>query len=287
MTDFINDAVSILKFSFSWLKRPNLWLCFLGGVIGYALLNSFQSTAGMRLLYKGLSLLVAIILFVVVDYLVTRASMQLKGYKLIENSPMNFIRFLILGIYILIVAVFSLFELKFLAVAIASVVFLAIGFAMAATLGSGEIAFIAVVPLGLGALLALAYFVITIRNVMRLIQAQGNFLTGKGIRESTKLSWNTTPKMAGKIFIINLLVSLPLALISYAGGIIEFLLNLPGNSELAAAGAIIAAIFSGVMLISTTTAYAGFYEWVNKARPLRAGAKQAKIKEGKKARAKK
>ncbi len=265
MTDFINDAVSILKFSFSWLKG-GFWKFFLAILVTNFLIDI------IRLSHKSLPALGFLILALIYYSLLIKI-LRLKGYsKLRENSPGNFLKAILVRAIVIGASLISWFEKKFLPVLLLGILLSAVG----ASFGISMLLFIGLAVLAV-------YAVIVVRNYARLYPALGLFLQGKRVFDAPQLAWESTPRKAHKLIAFDAALLAVSWLLSLASVIVLAVspigVSVGGNS-IAGTQSIysplyylvvaVSALLSSIGLMVATFGYVAIYDWIyaGRVRPL-------------------
>ncbi len=270
---FSSDITDLIKFAFSWVKEKSYWTLYLIFAVLYFFMNLLDVTSFTKLFdfqTTGIIAAFAVVFFyiAVIMLLVYFALkllfkvMLLKFSKVREFNISTVLGLIAIGITELLAAVFSVFELKWLVLLVIGIVF-----AIGAVLSMSNT--ILAIALGIFAALPfVAYFVIVMRNSMRLFAATGLYLEGGKILESLSVSWNITCRKALKIFA---LVLVELAIV-YAFTLVELIPQLvAGLSDLPFSfvgipvrplSALISAIFSPALVIIQTFFFVGIYAWI-------------------------
>ncbi len=270
---FANDITDLIKFAFSWVNEKSYWTLYLIFAVLYFFISLFDVTSFTQLFdFQTTGIMIAfavVLLYLVVITLLVYFSlkllfkvMPLKFSKVREFSISTVLGLIAIGILELLAAVFSVFELKWLVLLV-----IGIAFAIGAVLSMSN----TILAIALGILAALPlflYFVIVMRNSMRLFAATGLYLEGGKILESLSVSWNMTCRKALKIFA---LVIVELAII-YAFTFVELVPQLLaglGDMMFSFVGipirplsALISAIFSPALVIIQTFFFVGIYAWI-------------------------
>ncbi|MFQ5406434.1 MAG: hypothetical protein ACE5DI_04740 [Candidatus Micrarchaeia archaeon] len=134
-------------------------------------------------------------------------SIEKQGFKTIPLNAGIVLRYILLSILVFFHAAFSWFDKKFLALLAASILFLLTG-----TLATLSIPALGIVLLSVGGLAGLTYFVIMIRNTIRLSMANFVFLRTNAINHALQESWRITSANALKIFGVEVLIGLVFAI---------------------------------------------------------------------------
>jgi len=140
-----------------------------------------------------------------------------KKYKPAPLDFGRFVKFLFYSLIESLAAVFCIYELKYLAVGIVSLILFILGGVLVIFASTNFIlGIIGALFLVLSVILALAYFVIIIYNSYRLMVSTVAFVaSGKGIFETLKMSWDMTKGNVLMIFLVMLVVGIIISSISF------------------------------------------------------------------------
>ncbi|MBI4406409.1 hypothetical protein HY571_00675 [Candidatus Micrarchaeota archaeon] len=270
---FGDVVLNVLRFAFSWLKDKEIWKFYavLAGLYfvfnffspnAFTSLFSFETTSIILSLLFLLVFLLGFVFIIYFSYKLLYVVLKRKFAKLREFGVKTFVYLVVLQILMALASIFSVYELKWLALLVAGIIFAGAAFVSASNL------FVAV-PLGIiAALLSFAYFVVMMRNFARLVAATGLFLEGRGLTESLWISWINTSNKALKILAISLIsaaisgviatIQSVASLFATVGDLVWSFLNLP----IQPLSAIIAGVFMPAGVIISTFIYVGLYEWL-------------------------
>ncbi len=263
----------IIRFAFSWLRDKEIWKFYaiLGGL--YFALNfispeafssvfSFQASGIILSLLLLVVLLLVFVFILYFSYSLLYVVLKRRFPKLREYGVKTFVYLVVLQILVSLASIFSVYELKWLALLVVGIILAGAAFVSASNL------FVAA-PLGvIAALLFFVYIVVMIRNAVRLTAASGLFLEGKGMRESMWLSWLATSNKAMKIFVVFLIsgaiggavttVQVVVELLASVGDLVWNFLGLP----IQPLSAIVIGIFAPAAVVIGTFFYVGIYAWL-------------------------
>ena len=273
---FFEDAKNVVEFSLSWTKDKRYWKYYAIFAVLYFVLNlfdgktfasafTFENGSGVILPFLVMFLVIAaFVLSLYFSYKLLCEIMSSRFSKVREFNVSTFIGLLINGVLGVLAALFSAFELKWLAL-------LAVGLVLAggaAFLLAGQNTILAIALGVLAGIALLGYGAILLRNFVRLSLSFGLYLQGSGIVESLKSSWGKTPGKALKIFGLFLVAGIVIWAIILAellpqlvAGIADSVISLAGI-PLKPFTAILAAIFSPAIVLIEQFAYVAIYELI-------------------------
>jgi len=169
------------------------------------------SVIGMFLGPFMLTITISSIILFILSYFIIKRSLELNGLKAVNFSVQRIIMLFILEIASCIVAVLSIFRLKWLAVGVAGAVLLIIGIVL--TILSPLIGILLLI---IGLILCVVYAVIVIINTIRLSLGGTAYIEEeRGIMDSLKISWDLTKANVLGIVIIFVVVSIIIGIISW------------------------------------------------------------------------
>jgi len=248
------DIGSILKFSFlgwikeKWVAKYVIALFLLSSVAGYyAILGMKDSFAPLINAGEGVSVELMIGLFSsyfvsvmalsfvigiitsVINYLLTAKALKMKKLGSVKISLVQWLRYLFSGIVVSFAALFSIYNLKMLWVAIAGVVlfiFSLVLFTVGSIMGGlGSLILILILIIGLISLilsliLFVVYFVVVAYNSIRFsFTSIAIVQNGKGFGESLKASWDATNGKVLSVFLALLVVVIIVMILSWVSSI--------------------------------------------------------------------
>ncbi len=281
----IETIRDIVNFSFSWMKDKEMQKLYLGLLVAYFALSLFTITKEDPLAFLNfeaigtfgiVALFVMIVAFIASLYFsfkVLFKTMNLKFSKLRSFNLESVVMLIVLQILTFFAGLFSVFELKWLALLGAAILFgIAGAFSpMLITAGSSSafpVGLLGAVLLVLSAICAVAYFVIIMRNAVRLSPAAGLYLQGKGLTASLSESWKTTPGKALKIFAIFLVSGVIVMVLTGVELLISAIFTLiEGEWVISEIGvrpfsAFLSALLSAFSAIFQTFTYVGMLVWL-------------------------
>lgn len=268
---FFEDVKSIVNYSLTWL-RGGYWNLY--GIFAaiYFMINLVDTRALAESGGVGVALSVLIGLVVLVVYLVLiyfsykalYAAMSTKYSKLRKFDLEMVVKLFLSNILMILAALFSGFELKWLALPVIALVLGVAGFVAGGVATSP----VSIALFALAALLGFAYFAIVIRNFSRLYLQSGFFLQGAGIIESNKQAWLASTGKALKLFGFSLavgIVAMVITMVEIApqlmAGLVDAAITLSGI-PFTPFTAVFAAIFAPAIIFIQYFAYVAMYEWL-------------------------
>ncbi|MBT4870638.1 MAG: hypothetical protein HON47_03630 [Candidatus Diapherotrites archaeon] len=184
-------------------------------------IDKIPQTIISTILFIGLIVFIEVLILLVIDYLVIKRALELKGQKAIGLNIIRYLSLIVLHIATAIVAVLSLFKLKILVVGITGIIVLMLGFIMF-PLSIGNPSMFWVIILGVifiiaGIILLAIYLVHVILNAIRLSLAYVAYVEEeRSIMASLKKSWDITKNDIDGIVFVWILIAVIVAVISTA-----------------------------------------------------------------------
>ncbi len=212
--------------------------------------------------------IISSIVMAAITYLTISQGLKLTGKKSQDLKLVSFVKFIFIGLFQLIFALLSIFNLKMLAIPIAGIILILIGI-LSLILSP----FIGGMLVTLGTIALIFYFFVFIYNLYRLIFIEILFIEKGKIISGLETSWRLTNKKVFDIFIATLIVGiiiaivavifdLPATLYSFAYGFSQALVNTGVNPQIAQFGLMTDPIYL-ILLMPAQIVYAFYMIFIN------------------------
>lgn len=142
-----------------------------------------------------------LLVYLIITYLTINRSLEITKRKTIPLGIINFIKFCIMYLFYFVAVTFSLFNLKFLLILIAGLIFFTIGVILLLT-----DAIIGGILILFSLIFFLAYYIVIIYNSFRLYFIEPIFLETGEMVNTLKKCWKLTKEKVADLFIVIILI---------------------------------------------------------------------------------